>query len=201
MSVEPFGVVQSRAVLLLRDNVDTDQINPARYTILPRKADVAAGLFRDLRDQEPAFPLNAPDAAGRRILVVGENFGCGSSREGAVWALAGGGFRAVIGTSFADIFRNNALKNGLLLVELTRAQHRELVGVLQARPDEAISIDLPAKRVKVGGRAFEFSLQDFAHDLLLRGCDELEYLLAAQDDIRRHEAMWLHPAARRRLRR
>ena len=198
--MEPFGVLESRAVLLRRDDVDTDQIIPARYTILPRKADMADALFRDLRDQEPGFPLNAPGAAGRRILVVGENFGCGSSREGAVWALVGSGFRAVVGASFADIFRNNALKNGLLLAELRREDQRALVAMLEAEPGLAVTVDLPAKRVRAAGRAFDFPLDGFSQELLRHGHDELGYLLAWTDEIRRYEATRLPPAVRRRLR-
>lgn len=198
--MEPFGVLESRVVLLLRDNVDTDQIIPARYTILPRKADMADGLFRDLRDQEPGFPLNAPGVRDRRILVVGENFGCGSSREGAVWALVGSGFRAVVGTSFADIFRNNARENGLLLVELSREQHRELVASLSAGPELVVTIDLPAKRIDAAGRAFEFPLDGFSHNLLVHGYDELGYLLGRKDEIRQYEETRPHPAVRLRLR-
>jgi 3-isopropylmalate/(R)-2-methylmalate dehydratase small subunit len=197
--VEPFGVLESRAVLLRRDDVDTDQIIPARYTILPRKADMAEALFRDLRDQEPGFPLDAPGMAGRRVLVVGENFGCGSSREGAVWALVGHGFRAVVGPSFADIFRNNALKNGLLLATLRREDHGALVGLLEADPGVALTIDLPARRVLAAGRAFDFPLDPFSHELLLHGHDELEYLLGWSEEVRRYEATRMPAAVRWRL--
>lgn len=197
--MEPFGVLKSQVIVLLRDNIDTDQIIPSRYTLLPRKAEMAEGLFGNLRDEEPDFPLNDPQVRQRRILVAGENFGCGSSREHAVWALVGYGFRAVVGRSFGDIFRNNALKNGLLLVELGQQEHRALVAVLKEQPELEITIDLPAKRMRVADSVFAFSMDSFVHELLVQGHDELGNLLENKEEIARYEGTQLHPVTRLRL--
>lgn len=185
--MEPFHVLTSQAVLLLRDNLDTDQIIPSRYAILPDKAEMAEGLFANWRQEDPGCPLNDPRMRGRRILLAGGNFGCGSSREGAVWALLGQGFRAVVGHSFGDIFRINALKNGLLLVELAQRNHQELVALLTRLPDSEVTIDLPALMLTVAQWSAGFSMDRFAHELLVRGQDELDYLLGLTDSIRAYE--------------
>jgi 3-isopropylmalate/(R)-2-methylmalate dehydratase small subunit len=197
--MEPFGVLRSRVVLFPRNDIDTDQIIPAEYTLLPSKAEIAKGLFARLRAEEADFPLNDPRARHCRILLAGENFGCGSSREQAVWALVENGFRAVIGRSFGDIFRNNAVQNGLLLVELGQQEHQALVTLLSAQPDFEIIIDLPAKILRAGNLVTDFAVDDFSHELLTRGHDTLEYLLARKEEVERYEREQTHPTIRLRL--
>jgi 3-isopropylmalate/(R)-2-methylmalate dehydratase small subunit len=188
---QPFTTLGSTYVVLPQDNVDTDQIIPARFLKGTDKLGLGAALFADWRGR-PGFPLDQPDAAGARILVAGANFGCGSSREHAPWALVGAGFRAVVAPSFADIFRQNAMKNGLLPVAVDPALHARLV---EARRDDAqarIAVDLPAQTVGlVGGPRALFDIDPFAKECLTRGIDELGYLLARTEDIERHEAA--HP--------
>src|SRR5512136_2072715 len=154
-----FTTLASRAVVLPTDDVDTDQIIPARFLKVTDKAGLGASLFADWRyaadgSPRPDFVLNQPGASGAAILVAGANFGCGSSREHAPWALTGFGFRAVVSTSFADIFRNNALKNGLLPVAIDAATHAELLAALARAPEAELRIDLAAQTLTLpGGRA------------------------------------------------
>ena len=131
--------------------------------------------------------------------MVGGNFGCGSSREAAVWALVGYGFRAVVGRSFGDIFRNNAVKNGLLLVDLDQQRHRELVSLLKEQPELEVTIDLPANMMSVANSIFGFSLDSFSHELLMHGHDELDYLLQRKEEIEHYERARLHPVTKLRL--
>src|SRR5439155_16704662 len=133
----------ARAVVLLDVDVDTDQIIPARYLKGTDKSGLADALFADWRAR-PGFPVGAPASTGAEILVAGHNFGCGSSREHAAWALLAGGFRAVVSTSFADIFRGNALKNGLVPVVVPPAVHEALVSALAADPALEVTVDLQA---------------------------------------------------------
>lgn len=197
--MEPFTILRSQVVVLFRNDIDTDQIIPSRYTLLPRKAEMAEGLFGNWREEDPDFPLNDPRARQRRILVAGENFGCGSSREHAVWALVGHGFRAVVARSFGDIFRNNALKNGLLLVELDQAQHHELVSALSQDPELEIFIDLPQNTLSVANAVFHFSLDSFSHELLVQAHDELGYLLQRKAEIGDFERTRAHPTTKTKL--
>ena len=181
----PFTKLTSRAVALPLDDVDTDQIIPARYLKVTTKEGLGDALFADWRDR-PGFPIGRPEHAGAAILVAGRNFGCGSSREHAPWALVGAGFRAVVARGFADIFRNNALKNGLLPVALGEADHAALLAAIAA-PGAAVAVDLEAQSIAWPGGSARFELDPFARDCLLSGVDELGYLLSFDRDIAAHE--------------
>lgn len=195
----PFEVFSSAAVVLLRDDVDTDQIIPARFLKTVSRDGLAAGLFADWRFDDagaarPEFVLNDPDMAGRQILVAGANFGSGSSREHAAWALVSAGFRAVVASSFADIFRGNALKNGLLPVELGVEGLQQVVAMLAADPSAALTVDLEGQQLRVpGGAQLPFPLDPFSRTLLLSGADELGYLLSLGEKISSWEAS--HPSS------
>jgi len=179
----------SQVVVLPLDNVDTDQIIPARYLKAIDKAGMGDHLFADWRyhaDGSPKtdFVLNRPEVQGRQILLAGDNFGCGSSREHAPWALTGFGFRAVISTSFADIFRNNALKNGLLPVVVDGETHRALSDWLEEVPAAELTVDLASQALVLpDGRRVSFPIDAFAKACLLDGVDELGYLQRFSDDI------------------
>jgi 3-isopropylmalate/(R)-2-methylmalate dehydratase small subunit len=189
-----FARVTSHAVLLAASDVDTDQIIPARFLKVTRKDGLGAHLFEDWRHDQggaprPEFALNRPEAAGARILIAGHNFGCGSSREHAAWALVGWGLSAVIAPSFADIFRANALKNGLLPVELARADHARLVAAREADTALPVTVDLERQVVEWPGDAGAgFPIDPFHRRCLLEGIDELGYLLALEPEIASHEA-------------
>jgi 3-isopropylmalate/(R)-2-methylmalate dehydratase small subunit len=178
--VEPFTLLRSPTVLLPADDVDTDQIVPARFLKGTTREGLGAALFADWRyhaEGRPrtGFPLNEHGAAAARVLVAGRNFGCGSSREHAVWALRGFGFRAVLALSFADIFRRNALKNGLLPVEVDAPTHARLA----AEPGGTVTVDLEACLLHLpGGERRRFTIDPFARHCLLSGLDELSFLLA-----------------------
>ncbi|HVR69906.1 MAG TPA: 3-isopropylmalate dehydratase small subunit [Vicinamibacteria bacterium] len=180
----------SPTVVLPVDNVDTDQIIPARYLKGTSRSGLGQALFADWRYDAQGRPraefvLNRPEAAGAEVLVAGDNFGCGSSREHAPWALVDAGFRAVISTSIADIFRNNALKNGLLPVVVEPAVHR---GLLE-RPGAPVTVDLEARSLTLpDGTRAEFEVEPFARFCLLNGVDELAFLLEQADAIARFEA-------------
>jgi 3-isopropylmalate/(R)-2-methylmalate dehydratase small subunit len=191
--MEPFTILQATAVLLPFDDIDTDQIIPAKYLKITDKAGLGDGLFSSWRyrpdgSPEPDFPLNRPELQGARILVAGNNFGCGSSREHAPWALVGWGFRAVVGTSFADIFRSNALKNGLLPVSVDPAFHQRLVKFLQATPLACLKIDLETQTLTLpDGYAISYPIDPFSKTCLLQGVDSLGYLLTRLDLIAAYE--------------
>jgi 3-isopropylmalate/(R)-2-methylmalate dehydratase small subunit len=188
-----FTTLRSRAVVLPVNDIDTDQIIPARFLKTTDKAGLGVSLFSDWRyDAEgrprPDFALNAPRAKGAAVLVAGDNFGCGSSREHAPWALTGFGFRAVVATSFADIFRNNALKNGLLPVAVDAAAHRSLVEQLARAPDAELSIDLAAQSLAMpDGTRVTFPIDGFSRTCLLEGVDELGYIRRFEERIAAHE--------------
>jgi len=195
---EPFTVFTSRAVPITSENVDTDQIVPARYLKVTDKAGLADALFRDWRFEEdgslkePRFILDWPEMAGRRILLVGDNFGAGSSREHAPWALASWGIRAILSTSFADIFRNNSLKNGVLPIVVDRETHRRLFELLERDPDAELTVDLAEQGVLLpDGSTIDFDIDPFAKRMLLAGTDELGYLLSKVPEIDAWEAT--HP--------
>jgi len=193
----PFTTLASIYVVLPADNVDTDQIIPARFLKVTDKRGLGDNVFADWRlrsdgTPNPDFPLNRPDAAGSRILVAGVNFGCGSSREHAPWALVGWGLRAIVAPSFADIFKQNAMKNGLLPVEVDKAVHARIVEARHADPKTRMTIDLPAQTLTfAGGQATRFEIDPFAKECLVHGIDELGYLLDRAADIERYEAK--HP--------
>lgn len=192
--MEPITTFDSTVAVLARDDIDTDQIIPARFLTTTERNTLEAGLFADWRRDgadvpRPDFPLNQPAAQGAHVLLAGRNFGCGSSREHAVWALQAGGFRAVISTEFADIFRNNALGNGLLPLELAPAAHAHVLELCTARPATKIRVDLAAQTVTLpDGTAYPFPIDAFAKHCLLNGTDAFGYLLSAADDIARYEA-------------
>lgn len=170
------------AVLPVND-IDTDQIIPARFLKVTDKVGLGKVLFNDWRG--PDFVLDRPEAQGVEVLVAGDNFGCGSSREHAPWALVDWGLRAVVATSFADIFRNNSLKNGLLPVIVDVEAHAELV----AAPWEAVTIDLESQTVILpSGRTVTFPIDSFAKQCLLAGKDQLDYLMSFTDKISEYEA-------------
>jgi 3-isopropylmalate/(R)-2-methylmalate dehydratase small subunit len=192
---EPFTTLTATFVVLAVDDVDTDQIIPARFLKTTDKRGLGASLFADWRER-PDFPLGRPDAVGARILVAGANFGCGSSREHAPWALVGWGLRAILAPSFADIFRQNALKNGLLPVVVDAAMHARLLDVRGREAGARITVDLPGQTVGLaGGPPVRFDIDPFAKECLVHGVDELGYLLARLPDIERHEAAHGHAAA------
>ncbi len=196
--MKPFQKFSSRVVVLPADNVDTDQIIPARFLKTVSKEGLGEQLFYDWRyDAEgrprPEFVLNQPRARGAAILLAGDNFGCGSSREHAPWALTQFGFRAVISTSFADIFRQNALKNGLLPIVVPPAVHAELLALLERDPEAELTVDLAAQALILpGGRRVEFPVDPFARQCLLEGTDEIGWVLGQEAAIAAYEAS--HPA-------
>ena len=185
-----FETVESKTVALPIDNIDTDQIIAARFLKTTSMEGLGDNLFLDWRklpdgSLNPDFPLNKPSAQGAQILVTGDNFGCGSSREHAPWALKQYGFKAIISTSFADIFKGNALKNGLLPIVMPRDIHAELLkwsGI-------ALKIDLASQTVTLaGGRTVEFPIDPFVKQCLLDGVDELGYMLKQEPAIAAYEA-------------
>jgi 3-isopropylmalate/(R)-2-methylmalate dehydratase small subunit len=187
--MEPFTTLTSRTVVMPAQNIDTDQIIPARFLTTTTRAGLGAGLFADWRYDpqgapRPDFVLNRPEAACCRILVAGRNFGCGSSREHAPWALLDYGFRAVLSTEIADIFRNNSLKNGLLplIVDETSSEW------LLTHPGAELTVDLARGSLTLPtGAAVSFSIEAFARHCLLNGVDELGYLLARRREIESYE--------------
>ncbi len=188
-----FTALASRVVVLPVNDVDTDQIIPARFLKTTDKAGLGANLFADWRYADdgtprPGFVLNQPGAAGAAVLLAGDNFGCGSSREHAPWALTGFGFRAVISTSFADIFRANALKNGLLPIAVDPRTHASLLAQLQKDPAAQVSIDLASQTLTLpDGSKVTFPVEAFARTCLLNGVDELGYILGFADRIAEYE--------------
>ena len=184
----PFTTLSSSVAPLLRDDVDTDQIIPARYLTVTDRSGLAEGLFAAWRE-DPSFSLRRSSAPAAEILLVGANFGCGSSREHAPWALLAGGFRCVIGRSFADIFRGNALRNGLLPVALDEPSHGQLERDTRDEPELTVRVDLDARCVRWGERSASFDVDPFARECLLEGTDPMGYLLARADTIRLFEYM------------
>ena len=195
---DPFTVFTSKVVPLPAENVDTDQIVPARYLKVTGKAGLAEALFRDWRYhedgslKEPRFVLDRPGMAGRRILLVGDNFGAGSSREHAPWALTAWGVRAILSTSFADIFRSNSLKNGVLPIVVDAATHARLFELLARDPDAELTVDLAEQGVLLpDGSTIDFAIDPFAKQMILAGTDELGYLLTREPEIAAWESA--HP--------
>ena len=182
--------VQSRTAVLPFENIDTDRIIPARFLTTTERAGLGRHAFNDWRYHEdgadnPDFPLNKPDAQGCRILVAGRNFGCGSSREHAPWALLDYGIEAVISSGIADIFRSNSLKNGLLTIVIDEAEHRALL----ANPGIELVIDVAEGSIsKPDGSMVRFDLDRFARHCLLNGVDQLGFLLDAEPEMRAWEA-------------
>ncbi len=191
--MQPITTFTSRVVALPNENVDTDQIIPARFLKVTDKESLGQNLFCDWRydaqgNPHPDFVLNQPGAQGAQILLAGNNFGCGSSREHAPWALCGFGFRAIISTSFADIFKNNALKNGLLPIVVDQATHRDLFDLVEEIPNVELTVDLAAQTLSLpGGRSVTFPIDPFSQFCLLNGVDEMGYLLKHEEAIRAYE--------------
>jgi 3-isopropylmalate/(R)-2-methylmalate dehydratase small subunit len=197
--VEPFRTFTSAVIPLPAENVDTDQIVPARYLKVIDKAGLRDALFRDWRYdedgglKEPLFVMDRVAMLDRKILLVGDNFGTGSSREHAPWALTAWGIRAILSTSFADIFRNNALKNGLLPIVVEAERHRQLFELVAANPTAQFTIDLESQVVHLpGDEDLPFEVDPFARMMLLAGTDEMGYLLGKIPEIEAWEAR--HPA-------
>jgi 3-isopropylmalate/(R)-2-methylmalate dehydratase small subunit len=194
---EPFSTVTSAAVPIPRNDIDTDQIIPARFLKTVNREGLADQLFYDWRyladgSPNPEFVLNRPEMAGRAILVAGDNFGCGSSREHAPWALTAWGVRAVISSSFADIFRSNSLKNGLLPVAVPPQELERIGSILEAEPDAEMTVDLEASELRLpDGSAIPFDVDAFARRMILDGTDELGYLLRLKPQLEAYEAA--HP--------
>ena len=197
--MKPFTNFSSRLVPMPINNIDTDQIIPARFLKTTSKQGLDEQLFNDWRyDAEgrpkPDFILNQPRAAGAQVLLAGDNFGCGSSREHAPWALTQFGFRAVISTSFADIFKQNSLKNSLLPIVVPPGVHAELFEAVAGDADAQVKIDLAAQTLTTpSGRRVEFPIDGFAKQCLLDGVDELGWILQRDAAIAAFEAA--HPAA------
>jgi len=193
-TMQKFNNLTSRIIPLLHNNVDTDQIIPARFLKVTDKAGLADGLFTDWRynpDGTPKadFVMNRPEYQDAKIILAGDNFGCGSSREHAPWALTGWGVQAVISTSFADIFKNNALKNGLLPVVVDQQWHDNLVDLSEESALAEVRIDLEEQRVYLPDDSyFEFPVDAFAKKCLLAGVDQLGYLLSFDEKISAFEA-------------
>ena len=189
-----FTALTSRIVPLPINNIDTDQIIPARFLKAIDKIGMGADLFADWRyhadgSPKPDFVINQPEYQGAQVLLAGDNFGCGSSREHAPWALTGYGFRAVISTSFADIFRNNALKNGLLPVIVDAQTHEMLFDLLAEIPHAQVTIDLATQTLSLPtGHSVSFPMDGFSKACLLKGVDELGYLMGFDHQIADYEA-------------
>jgi 3-isopropylmalate/(R)-2-methylmalate dehydratase small subunit len=188
-----FSTLTSRVVPLPVNDVDTDQIIPARFLKAIDKNGMGDNLFADWRynpDGTPnaEFILNKPGSKGAQILLAGANFGCGSSREHAPWALTGCGFRAVISTSFADIFRNNALKNGLLPIIVDEGTHKLLFDLVEEVPVAQFTVDLETQTLSFDGGSVTFPIDPFNKTCLLNGVDELGYILGFEKEIAAYEA-------------
>ncbi|MBZ5728958.1 MAG: 3-isopropylmalate dehydratase small subunit [Acidobacteriia bacterium] len=192
--MKPFRNFESRLAPLAVNNVDTDQIIPARFLKTVSKQGLDQQLFHDWRYDAEGRPkadfiLNQPRAAGAQVLLAGDNFGCGSSREHAPWALVQFGFRAVISTSFADIFKQNALKNSLLPIVVPPDVHAELFAAVAADAGATVKIDLANQILTTpGGRQVEFPVDSFAKHCLVEGVDELGYIQRHEGDIAAFEA-------------
>ena len=188
-----FTTLTSRLMPLPVNDIDTDQIIPAQFLKVTDKSGLAEALFLHWRyhdDQtlKEDFVLNKPEYKGAQILLAGDNFGCGSSREHAPWALTSYGFRAVISTSFADIFRNNALKNGLLPVVVDAETHQLLFELAEEAPRAELTVDLVTQTVSYPGGSFTFPIDPFNKTCLLNGVDELGYIMSFEKDIAAFEA-------------
>jgi 3-isopropylmalate/(R)-2-methylmalate dehydratase small subunit len=184
--MDKFTVHTGTALPLRRSNVDTDQIIPAEYLKRVTKTGFADGLFNAWRT-DPAFVLNNPAYAGASVLIAGPEFGTGSSREHAVWALRDGGFRTVIAPRFGDIFRGNALKDGLLPVELEPVAVEQLWDAVEADPTTAVTVDLQTRQVRAAEQIWPFVLDDFSRWRLLEGLDDIGLTLRHEDAVSAYE--------------
>jgi len=188
-----FKSLTSRVVLLPVNDIDTDQIIPARFLKATDKNGMGDNLFADWRynsdgSSKADFVLNKPESQGAQILLAGDNFGCGSSREHAPWALTAYGFRAVISTSFADIFRNNSLKNGLIPIIVDEATHKMLFDYIEEIPNAELAVDLASQTLSFPNGSVSFPIDPFNKTCLLNGVDELGYILGFERQIAEFEA-------------
>jgi 3-isopropylmalate/(R)-2-methylmalate dehydratase small subunit len=192
--MEPIKTFSGRLVPLPINDIDTDQIIPARFLKVTDKNGLGSACFADWRYEADGTPkadfvLNQKDYEGASILIGGHNFGCGSSREHAPWALKAAGFKAIISTYFADIFRNNALKNGLLPVVVDDETHRQLVSLAQEDPETQITVNLQEQQVVLPDSRFvTFPIDNFSKHCLLNGVDQLGYIFSLEDEVQRYEA-------------
>lgn len=189
-----FTTLSSHVVAIRTNDIDTDQIIPAVYLKVTSKDGLVEGLFSGwkyiagTKELDPNFVLNRPSSEGARILLAGDNFGCGSSREHAPWALMGWGFQAVISTSIADIFRNNSLKNGLLPIIIDKETHDQLFSLVEEDPTTQLAIDLASQTLTLpDGRAVTFPIDPFSKKCLLQGVDQLGYVLGLEEEISAYE--------------
>jgi 3-isopropylmalate/(R)-2-methylmalate dehydratase small subunit len=192
--MEPIKAFTSTIVALPVQDVDTDQIIPARFLRTTNKVGLGDALFSDWRynsdgSSKPDFVLNRPDVGGAQVLVAGHNFGCGSSREHAVWALQGYGFKAVVSTYFASIFYNNALKTGLLPIVVDEETYYQLVSLFEEDPETQITVDLASQTMTLPeGQSITFPIDSFAKYCLISGVDQMGFLLEQEDRISAYEA-------------
>jgi 3-isopropylmalate/(R)-2-methylmalate dehydratase small subunit len=192
--MEQFTTLKATMVSIPTENIDTDQIIPARFLKVTDKNGLGENLFFDWRydasgNPKPDFVLNTEQGKKARILVAGDNFGCGSSREHAPWAIMGYGFRAVISTSFADIFRNNSLKLGLLPIIVDQDTYLQLMSLIEEEPDTEIRIDLQSQTVQLpDGRKIDFPIDNFSKTCILNGVDQLGYLQGHTSAVEKYEA-------------
>jgi 3-isopropylmalate/(R)-2-methylmalate dehydratase small subunit len=191
--MQKFTLLTSRAVPLPIENIDTDQIIPARFLKATTRDGFGQNLFRDWRYQpdntpKPGFVLNDPTFSGQ-ILVAGKNFGCGSSREHAAWALADFGFRVVVSSFFADIFKNNSLNNGLLPVQVSDNFLQKLLANLAAQPESLLEVDLANQRItlQATGESEDFAINSYKKTCLINGFEDIDYLLSLRDRIAEYE--------------
>ena len=192
--MEAFKQLSSKMMPVPINDIDTDQIIPALYLKVTSKDGLVEGLFSNWRylpgtkTDNPEFALNKPEHQGATILVGGDNFGTGSSREHAPWALMGYGFKAIISTSFADIFRSNSLKNGLLPVIVDEETHKQIFSLIEEDPETAVTIDLESQTLTLpDGRGVQFPIDAFSKKCMLEGVDQLGYLLQMTDKIKAFE--------------
>lgn len=190
--MEKFNKVVSTAVPMPIEDIDTDQIIPARFLKATSRDGFGDNLFRDWRyikgdEPKPDFVLNDSTYSGE-ILVAGRNFGCGSSREHAAWALYDYGFKVVVSSFFADIFKGNALNNGLLPVQVSDAFLAELLAAVKANPSTEITVDLPSQTISFDGKSESFEVNSYKKECLLNGYDDIDYLVSIKDEIGAYEA-------------
>ena len=191
--MDPITTFKGKSVSVPFPNIDTDQITPARFLKGTEKKGLGKVFFADWRQKDPDFPLNRPGAQGASILVAGDNYGCGSSREHAPWAMYDYGIRAVISTSIADIHRNNCLKNGIIPILVDPATHAEALAAGEKNGEFAV--DLPAQTLTLpGGKKVQFPIDGFAKRCLVQGVDELGYLQAHASKVLEYEKV--HDAVR-----
>lgn len=192
--MEPINKFTGSMVALPNNDIDTDQIIPARYLKVTDKNGLGQACFSDWRYNEdgsakPDFPLNQPEYKNAQVLIGGHNFGCGSSREHAPWALMGAGFKAVISTYFADIFKGNSLKNGLLPVIVDEQTHKQLISLAQEDPTAQVTVDLESQQVILpDGRTVTFPIDSFSRYCLLNGVDQLGFLMGLDSDVQNYES-------------